>query len=328
MSDLLNVLLIGIAVMFVVVVLVFLFVILFSVAKAFCIKRLEYKRYFSKEGAFEGEQIYLIEELTNHSFLPMFEVNVESHVVTDVKLEGCVSRDDVNQHFISSFYVKPFTKIKRMHKVICLKRGYYKLETAQISYGDEDYYLDSEAELYVYPKEINPEIDSRINMFLKHGLPSKMPLLEDVFERSGIRQYIHGDAMNKINHKATARMGMLMVNNHEFVLGKKIKIYNNFHMPGDRYQDLEEFKDIMELAMSFTSYLACECGLKGHVFSYSGNSKTIDGRKYVRTKEGTGATSYMELLRELAVSRIATDFSFTALMELDICENITASKSK
>jgi len=204
-----------------------------------------------------------------------------------------------------------------------LKRGYYRLETAQVTFADMDLYIDSNAELYVYPKELEVERIEEMNMIIRQGQMSKLPVLEDVFEYAGIRNYSTGDAINMINHKASARMNRFMVNNHQYMLGRKIKLYNNFHMPQDRYQDIDEFKELMEETMSYVSYLASECARKGYLFSYSANSKTVDNRNYIRTDEATGNIAYMQLLKELAMTRTVSNFSFGSTIDMDIADNIT-----
>ncbi len=322
MGDIIKTLLVVAVIIGILAVVCVLITILYGACKTFCIKRLEYKRYFSKEGAFEGDEIYLIEELSNHSFLPMFNIDVESYVPSMVRLKGCEESDEVNQHFVSSFFVKPFTRIKRKHKAVCMKRGYYKLETAQVTFADMDLYIDSNAELFVYPKEIELERREALNMVIKQGQMSNVPVLEDVFEYAGIRQYTAGDSISGINHKASARMNKFMVNNHQYMMGRKIKIYNNFQMAQDRYQDLDEFKDLMEETMSYISYVAGECARLGYMFSYSANCKTVDNRTYIRTREETGQLAYMELLREMAVSRITSNCSFGSLIDMDIADNI------
>lgn len=323
MGDIIRSLLIIVIALVIFAVIAMVITVLYGACKTFCIKRLEYKRYFSKEGASEGEEIFLIEELSNHSFLPMFNIDVESHVPSMIKLEGCRESDDINQHFISSFFVKPFTKIKRKHKAVCLKRGYYMLETAQVTFADMDLYIDSKAELFVYPKEIELGRREQLNMVIRQGQMSNMPILEDVFEYAGIRQYTAGDSISVINHKASARMNKFMVNNHQFMMGRKIKMYCNFQMTQDRYQDLDEFKDIMEETMSYIAYLAGEQAERGYIFSYSANCKTVDNRNYIRTTDGTGNLAYMELLKEMAMTRIISNFSFGTILDMDISDNIT-----
>lgn len=308
---------------FVIILFIVLFTIVYRKCKLICIKKLEYKRYFSKEGAFQGESIYLIEELINHSFLPMNGIGVESHVTSMIKLQGFISADEINQHFISVFDIKPFTKIIRKHKAVCMKRGYYRLETAKIEYEDTDIYMDSIAEIYVYPKEIQAGVDYDDAKLIKQGGISKYPVLEDVFMYSGIRRYTYGDSLGRINHKASARSGTLMVNSHDYMLGKKVKIYNNFQMPQDRFQDIERFKDMMEKSMSYISYIIYRCALEGCMFSYSANCKTVDDRTYIITKEETGTVAYQKHLREFAMSRIACNSSFCALMDYDLDRGIT-----
>lgn len=307
------------------IVLTVIAIVGYNYCKIFCIKRLEYKRYFSKEGAYEGEEIYLIEELINHSPLPMLNINVESHVVSQIYLEGCESSDEINQHFVSIFDVGPFTKIKRRHKAICQKRGYYRLETAKVEFGERDLYIDSQAQLYVYPRELEPKLEQEMNMIIKQGEATNLPAMADVFEYAGTRNYAYGDPINRINHKATARAGRIMVNNLQYMMGKRAKLYCNFQMPQDRYQDIDEFKDIMETAMSQAAYIAGQCALKGYLFSYAANSKTVDDRLWVETAEETGMVAYGRVIRDMAMTRIACNCSFGAIIDRDLDKSISGA---
>jgi len=59
MGDIIRGAMFAVVAIIIIAVICMLLGVLYGVCKTFCIKRLEYKRYFSKEGAFEGEEIYL-----------------------------------------------------------------------------------------------------------------------------------------------------------------------------------------------------------------------------------------------------------------------------
>ncbi len=299
-------------------VLAFLLSLLHEGYKRICVKMLEYKRYFSEKGVFEGEEVYLIEEVTNKSFFPMFRIRIESFVTSKIELAGYEGIRGDNQQFVSPFFIMPYTKIKRRHKAVCTKRGCYVLESAKVDFSGLDLYVDSRAKLCVYPRELEPEMIESINNYLQYGARSVMPVLRDIFEYSGIREYSHGDATNTINHKATARYGKLMVNNHDYIMGRRLLMYINFQMPQDRYQDIDEFNELMEKAMSYVSYMASWSAQNGYLFSVRANCKTHSGNNCIRFAYGTGITEYEELLEELAMSRNIYGVSITSLMDMDI----------
>ncbi len=302
-----------------------IFVISFMYIRSAIFKNLEYKRYFSEPGATSGEEIFLIEELTNHTPFPMFGMDIESYVTSKIKLTGCESEDSVNQHFVSSFFVMPFTKVKRKHKAQCLKRGVYDLETAKVAYAGQDVYLDSRTRLYVYPKDLPYEIKSAVNKRLQYGVSSTLNVLEDVFEISGIKPYVSGVSANMINHKATARMGELMVNSHDHMMGRKVYIYINFHKDTKSHQTLERFEEMMELALSYASFISLDCAEAGFMYAVRANAKNKDGAHFLKSDLGTGSVYHMELQKELALLRYECDHSFYTMLEEDIEEGISGS---
>ena len=287
------------------------------------IKQLEYKRYFSKEGAFEGESVYFIEEMTNNFFLTFREIDVESYISSGIKLLGCTSDDEMIQHFISTFTIKPFTKIKRVHKAICVKRGHYLLESAAIEYAGKDVFIDSKYEFNIYPSEIALEKKESLNMYMNYSNFSRYPIIEDAFSINGIREYGYGDAMSRVNHKATAKAGKLMVNTNDYVLGRKIMVYMNFQMIEDDYMPIYQYEELMEKGLSYVTYLIGECERNGFMFGFACNSRFSYGGRSARFPMNTGFNAYIDILNTLACVRTAEGDSILPAMDKDIDENIS-----
>lgn len=283
-------------------VLICIIYLLYRVFRRYALKNLEYKRYFTEKGAFEGQEAELIEELTNHSFLPMFRVDVETHITTKLYMPGVNSGNEINQEFISRFFVMPFTRIRRHHKVILKKRGHYKLESAKISFMGIQLYLDSAADIKVYPRELFIEDIQKINRCIQVSSVSNIPVIRDVFSFAGVREYAYGDPINIINHKSTARMGKIMVNDSEFVLGRRILLCLNFQA-GNTGIPVDEFTEILEKSMEFAAYLAGEAVRKGWQIGLIANCKTDDGGKSIKADIGTGYGKYMEILEALSMAR-------------------------
>ena len=307
-----------------VAVLIIMLMFLYNASKVISIKRLEYKRYFSEDGIYEGEQLYLVEELSNHSFVPMFHVDVQSHVTSKIKLEGCSQEDEMNQHFISRFTIMPFTTVKRSHKAIGKKRGFYQLETAKVVFAGMDLYLESKASLHVFPQELAIKEKQHMNRYLQYDTPTKLPVIEDPFSFTGIREYYPGAPLSAINFKASAKRGQLMVNSKEYLLGRQIQLYVNFQMP-EKGVHLEMFERVMEKALQYVSYMVGEAVGKGYRIGFSTNSRMANGTRFLRYPMNTGMVHYRELLKELAMIRIVSGNSFVSVIDMDIAKNITAS---
>lgn len=305
-----------------IIVIISLTYVLYNILKRYSIQNVEYKRYFTEKGAFEGQEVYLVEEFTNRSFLPLFRVGVETHVTTKLYLPGCVSGNEINQQFLSCFFVMPYTRVKRRHRVICLKRGYYRLESAKLNFMRIESFVESVAEILVYPSELSIEENNNINNFFQNTTFSNMPLIRDAFSFSGIREYMNGDTISSINHKASARAGKLMVNNNDYVFGRKVQVYINFQ-EGNEGIPLEEFSVIMETAMSFTTYLAGKALRNGWQLGVSANSKMINGSTYFALPMSSGYNKYIELLEGLASMRIIYGNSIEYIMNIDLDKAIT-----
>lgn len=297
-----------------------------KLSRELCVRRLEYRRYFKDEGVFEGEETEFIEEFTNHSFVPMFVVDVETHIVSKIKMKGCESDDDLMQRFISRFFVMPFTRIRRTHKAVCTGRGYYRLESAKITFAGVEVYLDSRADIHVYPREISFQEQRNINSCLQYSAVSKYPLMEDRFSFAGVRKYIAGDPMSYLNYKQTARRGELMVNDREYMLGRKILLYLNFQPNEQQHFTQEEFQELIEKELSYASYMLSECVRNGYVYSLHTNSKMPGGDDFVRNPFATGEKNYQETLCQMAEMTNLYGVSMVSLIDRDLQEFLTGTE--
>lgn len=308
------------------VVVVFSVMLFVTLSRQLCIRRLEYKRYFREKGVFEGEETELIEEFTNHSFLPMFVVDVETHVSSLIKMKGCQTDDGLTQCFISRFFVMPFTRIQRVHKASCLKRGYYKLESAKITFAKVEVYLDSGAQIYVYPRELSVNEMKMINNYMQYSTVSKLPLIEDNFSFAGVRKYIYGDSLSAINYKQTARQRELMVNDREYMLGRKVMIYLNFQPNEKVHLSATQFSNLLEKELSCAAFLLSECVRKGYAYSFRANSKMAKGEHFIRTGFVVGEKNYEEILCQMAQMTDRYGISAASMIDEDIMEFLSGTE--
>ncbi len=284
------------------------------------LKKVEYKRYFTSSGAFEGEEVSLVEEITNRSPLPLFKVEVESLIPNGLRMEGFTGEE--NQPFISPFYLGAHTTIRRTHKMKCLRRGCYQLESGGILYAREMVYLNSPAQLFVYPKILPVEEKNQLEIYLQNQDRSQRPLVRDLFSFSGIRDYEKGDSFHSINFKATARYGQVKVNNTDFLAGKRQMIYVNFQPSADG-MTVEAYREYMERALSYSAYLLDKGINQGYEVGFTANSRMVNGDNFVRYPMSRGGWNYEEILKELASIRMGQGNSLASLLELDIKECLT-----
>jgi hypothetical protein len=184
-------------------------------------KGLDVSVEFSTPGIFEGESSTLKEVVTNSKHLPVVAVSVRLAFSRNLEFvraakENAGVSDQTYKRDI--FSLLPMQKITRRLPFVGKRRGYYAIENADVSAYDyffhKGYYaaFPQAAHLYVYPKPVDTSRIQLISRAISGMIVSQSKLIPDPFEFAGIREYRREDPMNRINWKASARTGELMVN--------------------------------------------------------------------------------------------------------------------
>lgn len=301
---------------------------LYAFAKHYSLKRIVYRRYFSAEGVFEGEEVILIEEVQNHCFLPLFCVDIQSHITGKLRLKHLRWQGDDIQEFISRFILLPYTAVRRSHPIICEKRGCYKLESAHVFFLKKEYTLLSEAHIFVYPAQCAFEWEHRLDAYLSALEPSHTPLFADPFSFAGVREYQPGDSFHNINFKVSARhAGKFYVNQMDYVTSRKFMLYLNF--AAETEYSHEEYQLFMERALSYASYLLAKSQAAGYEIGFAANCHMYFGEKYLRYPIGASNHNgvYQALLKQMAEAVLRSERSIAALINMDIQEGMTNTEA-
>lgn len=291
------------------------------------IKRLRYKREFSAQAAFEGEDITITETIYNNSILPLFFVDVESYIYHSLKLLDHPGGENGSsmQLVISRFHLMPYMQVKRHHRIKCMNRGYYKMDSSCIftkSVGVEKFtYFGFEAELYVYPKAVEfGHLSYPVN-FIQGDTLSRRMVVQDPFSVSGIRDYSAGDPFHMINFKATAKSGFsgmhsIKVNKLDHCSDRIFMIYINFQAPLDILSiPTEIYEALMEQALSFAASFIGKALRKGYRVGLSANCHLASGEKFIAFPIIGGLYHIEDILKKMAAVQIRCGISFSALLE-------------
>jgi uncharacterized protein (DUF58 family) len=289
------------------------------------ITQVEYKRYFSEDGVFEGGTVFLIEEVTNRFFLPLFLVDVDVCLNTHLHLEGWPKKDEGMQQFTSRFYLPPFMRVKRSIEVTCEKRGYYELDSVSVN----GITIKSKAVLYVYPRAFPYGKSSPMENEMQSTAFTNRRLLQDPFSFSGIRDYRHGDPFRSINYKATAKTGVVKVNNRDFFSSRNIMIYIDFGQQYPHPLSTPAYIALMERALSYSADMVWNSIQQGFSVGFAANCRTFGPRgtlakNHIRFPMARGNSHYMEILKIMATIRMTDGCSFIWLLkhELDLLWNV------
>ena len=293
----------------------FLLAVAYFVARRFCLQRVEYRRYFSEEGVFEGETVLLVEEIVNRSFLPLTMVDVDTFLSNDLQLEDSTAAATSGmQHFTSRFNLAPFMQVRRSITLICKKRGYYQPETVNIN----GLLRDAAAILYVYPKALPYEQSSALESEMQNTSHVNRRLLQDPFSFAGIRDYRYGDAFRCINYKATAKTGALKVNNQDYFSSRNIMIYIDFGQTSPLPLSTKAYSALMERALRYSADMVWHSIQQGYSVGFAANCNAQKRANHIRFPMGRGHSHYIEILKEMAVIRMSESCSFSWLLRQDI----------
>lgn len=311
-----------------VALLIYLLVRLYFRLRTAHLGNIEYERHFAVDGVYEGEEVELIETIRNRGFFPLFFVDVESYLPPDVRVVDYETGDDM-PYLLSRFQLMPYMQIRRRHKLRCVKRGYYSIQTASIYDRGGAVPLESPAELYVYPKVIPMDLYRLAVGRMQGEYTALRPLYSDPFSLSGIRDYRFGDTVSQINFKASARVPLsgssaspLKVNSRDFCASRRLMIYMDFHLPVGTIMTSEDYERRAERGLSFCSALMRDAVFTGYAVGFAANCKLPDGSLSLRFPPDSGEAHLIEMMRTLAAMIPYDGASFASLLEHDLVEGM------
>lgn len=185
----------------------------------FALVRLEYRRAFSQNRCFAGEEVELTVSITNRKVLPVTYLAVDDQVPDELVLKSRqlrflrLGKGTLRLLFGLAWY----QQVIRHYRVTATRRGFYRLGPAVISGGDPFGYtqrsevIEEPITLIVYPRVVDLE---------RVGIPARRPfgdlrsgsrLFEDPLLFAGLREYRPGDPLNRVHWKASAASGRLQV---------------------------------------------------------------------------------------------------------------------
>ncbi|MCM8901674.1 DUF58 domain-containing protein [Caldicoprobacter algeriensis] len=294
------------------------------------LKNLKYHRYFNVPAVFEGQEVEMVEVISNEKLLPVPWLRIESKISANLKFQKQFNLDIQHQQFHKSlFSLMPYTRIIRRHKVKCLKRGCYYLNSVTMTCGDlfgfqevsKEFQLS--AQLLVYPKLIPMEDIPLPSHSWQGDVTVKRWIVDDPFMVAGVRDYAYGDPLNRINWKTTARTGKIKVNNLDFTANPRLMIYLNVDISEEMWNAVTEPEGI-EKGISYVASIAQHIISRGIEVGFGSNGYLIDRPgEPVRILPRCSLehlTTIYEALAKLVIARSVTFFTF---LEQDLARGVT-----
>ena len=200
-----------VAILFMVIVLLVSQLILFAKNR---FRHFQYTCFFTKDEVMEGDEVGLVEIVSNRKWLPL--PWLKSELSTSRWLEYAGSQSEVvgDRRYVPSFFtLKSYQKVSRTWKVRCLKRGVFEIRRVDLvgsdllGFSSFSHSVQVNACLTVLPRPLENNELACPPQYLKGDTVVRRQLLADPFYVAGVREYTGLEPMNRIHWNATAREG-------------------------------------------------------------------------------------------------------------------------
>ncbi|WOO35235.1 DUF58 domain-containing protein [Anaerocolumna sp. AGMB13020] len=253
-------------------------------------KNLSVELHLSKDTVVVGEELTLVETITNRKLLPLPLLKVKfrtSRYFAFPDLENANITDNYYRSDILSLMM--YQRLTRQLPFQVKHRGYFIVDRADVICSN--LFISTEMvknwsqniSLYVYPKLLDvPDLDALFKNLLGMVLTKRFTN-EDPFEFRGIREYQPYDALKSINWKASSKTGDLQVNAYNYTSSFQVKILLNLEQGTTLRQEGLEEESISLAASLSMRFLA-----QGIPVSFHTNCLTIRGEACEIIKPGSG----------------------------------------
>lgn len=205
-----------------------------AISNHFWDKGLSVSVRFPDKPAMEGEESVLTEVIENRKILPLSWLNVKFRISRNLRFASMENTSTSDWNYKSDvFSILSNQRITRRLSFVCGKRGFYTITQADCISADllmTGRLVDTFPQntfFYVYPKTVDlSPVDLPFRRMIGAVMAQKM-LYEDPFEFRGLRDYAPTDPMSRINWKATARTGQMLVNLHDSTASREAVIFLN-----------------------------------------------------------------------------------------------------
>jgi len=229
------------------------------------VKKVQYKRYFDKNKAFEGDVLTLTTEIINKKLLPLPWIEVVTHIPDSIvfdnqKVKSIRYTRKKLYSIITSLF--SFQRVRKTDTFKCIRRGYYNFND-DIKIITGDYFGMSNGKLILkHPIELTiyPKVQPLETLIIPYKRPQgeisvKRWILEDPMQIVGVRQYTNRDSFNSIDWKATAKLNSLHVKKYDFTAEPSVTVFLNVQTNKIHWveNDAEFIENGIRIAASITN---------------------------------------------------------------------------
>jgi uncharacterized protein (DUF58 family) len=222
----------------------------------YCLRYVAYKRSLSEKRVLYGEDVTLSLTLENTKILPLPWIEVQDAVPRALPIKNQpTSTGGSSSSFTldTLFNLRWYDRVTRRYTVQCRARGVHTFGPTTLRSGDIFGFVDREAELenrqyvLVYPMVVPL---TSFNLPARHPFGDRRAprrLLEDPSRVVGVREYVYGDSLRRVDWKATARMMQMQSKIYEATTTHTIVLFLNAAARSDEYYGIHP--ELQELSI-------------------------------------------------------------------------------
>ena len=237
-------------------------------------RHFEYTCFFTKDEVMEGDEVGLVEIVSNRKWLPL--PWLKSELSTSRWLEYAGSQSEVVGEIR---YVPSFFALTRYQQVS---------PTSKVN-----------ARLTVLPRPLENNELICLPRYLNGDTVVRRQLLDDPFFVAGAREYTGLEPMNRIHWNATAREGKLMVFENQYTSRNNLSVLLNVQQRPGKAGSMDGDDDL-ENCIRFCAYLFGAAAKEDIPFRFLCNGADSGTRQPVCTAESWGTAFALEQSRTLA----------------------------
>ncbi|GAC1399972.1 MAG: DUF58 domain-containing protein [Ktedonobacteraceae bacterium] len=228
----------------------------------YCLRNVSYGRTLSEKRVQFGEEITLSLTAENRKILPLPWLEVEDVVPRALAIKDQpLHASGVGNVFKLDclFSLRWYDRVTRRYTIHCNTRGVHTFGPTRLRSGDVFGFVNREAEVESYQFVL---VYPLIVPITRLGLPARHPfgdrraprrLLEDPSRVAGIRNYVYGDSLRRVNWKATARTMQMQSKVYEATTTFTIVLFLNASARHDNYYGIHP--ELQELSICATASL-------------------------------------------------------------------------
>ena len=250
-------------------------------------KNIHVTRNFTKKRLFAGETLQMVEVIENRRLLPVPWLKLETRMPGEL-LFGRQENLEIsgNRYHRSVFFLRPWQRVRRIHDIRALHRGYFQFSSYAMTVGDlvglsrQTIEKSMEKSIVVYPKLLSREETALPASRWQGDAVVRRFINPDLFLYNGIRDYVPGDPIRDIHWRAYARSGELKVKQYDYTAQRKYLVLLNVVLHENQWGEINpDDESNMEYAISLAASLmvyALQDGLEVG-FGANGYAKPFEG---------------------------------------------------